>query len=306
MADWLQFAADSGLSVPHRLLPALLTLAEARPAVAAQLFPAIGSRGRWLQELLSTASGAAPPAPADWSGLKAADAATELEQLRRSDPAAARDRLAEHWDSISAKERAAHLGILGTGLGPDDEVLLERALDDKAKTVRDAASALLDRLPASARAQRMAARLTALLRVKGLLRKQFEIDLPPEPDPAACATESPRCPAPANPTGWGGWTRSSAAPRWTSGPPSPGGARRRPWQCSTVNPAWWRASSPPRHSAPTRNGRAPCSIFALTHGCWAVCRQPNGKRRCCATSTAERCSPWPWQDCCATRRGRGD
>jgi hypothetical protein len=141
--------------------------------VAAQLVPAIGSRGRWLQELLSTASGAAHPAPADWSGLKAADAATELEQLRRSDPAAARDRLAEHWDSISAKERAAHLGILGSGLGPEDEVLLERALDDKAKTVRDAALALLDRLPASARAQRMAARLTALLRVKGLLRKQF-------------------------------------------------------------------------------------------------------------------------------------
>jgi hypothetical protein len=51
--------------------------------------------------------------------------------------------------------------------------------------VRDVAAGLLDGLPTSARANRMAARLKPLLRVKGLLRKQFEIDLPPDPDAAA-------------------------------------------------------------------------------------------------------------------------
>ena len=117
--------------------------------------------------------------------MTGADAGTELERLRRFDPAAARDQLLTHWDSLAARERAAHLATFATNLHDDDEELLERALDDKAKTVREVAAGLLDRLPASARAGRMAARLLPLLRVKGVLRKQFEIDLPPGPDAAA-------------------------------------------------------------------------------------------------------------------------
>jgi hypothetical protein len=185
VTDWLQFAAGSGLRVPHRLVPAVLALAETRPGVAAQVHPAIGTRGRWLQGLGSKASDPPRTTTTDWAELKAADATVELERLRRSDPAAARQQLNTHWDTLSARERAAHLAVFATNLEPADEDLLESALDDKAKTVRDAAAALLDRLPESARAQRMAARLEPLLRVKGLLRKQFEIDLPPEPDLAA-------------------------------------------------------------------------------------------------------------------------
>lgn len=180
--DWLQLAAGAGQRVPHRLLPALLALAEARPAVAAKLFPAIGVRGRWLLDLGSAPAGTPPPAASGWAELKPADAATELQRLRQLEPAAARDRLQQHWGALGARERATHLGVLATNLGPDDEALLESALDDKAKSVRDAAATLLDRLPGSARAQRMAARLAPLLRVKGMLRRQLEIDLPPDPD----------------------------------------------------------------------------------------------------------------------------
>jgi hypothetical protein len=200
VADWLQLAAASGQRVPHRLLPALLSLADAKPGVAEHLHPAIGTRGRWLQGLRQQGPGPQRPAPqgpgpqssgeepggtADWAELRTADATAELERLRRVQPAAARDRLHTHWDTLSARERAAHLAAFAINLGPADEDLLEIALDDKAKSVRDVAAGLLDRLPASARANRMAARLQPLLRVKGLLRKQFEIDLPPEPDPAA-------------------------------------------------------------------------------------------------------------------------
>ena len=210
VADWLQFAAASGQRVPHRLLPALLALADAKPAVAEQLRPAIGHRGQWLQGLREqgpAGTGAAPKVPGqqaaqqqesgpqgpgagaatpiEWAELTMADATAELERLRPSDPAAARDLLQAHWDTLSARERAAHLAAFAINLEPADEVLLENALDDKAKSVRDVAADLLGRLPASARANRMAARLKPLLRVKGLLRKQFEIDLPPDPDPAA-------------------------------------------------------------------------------------------------------------------------
>lgn len=200
VADWLQLAAASGQRVPHRLLPALLALADAKPSVAEHARPAIGTRGRWLQGFRQNGSGwqspapdssgprdagGNPPATADWAGLRPADATAELERLRHSDPAAARDRLHAHWDTLGARERAAHLAVFAINLGPTDEDLLEKALDDKAKSVRDVAADLLDRLPTSARAGRMAARLKPLLRVKGILRKQFEIGLPPDPDRSA-------------------------------------------------------------------------------------------------------------------------
>jgi hypothetical protein len=188
VADWLQLAGSSGRRVPHRLLPLLLSLADTKPGVAAHMHPAIGTRGRWLQELKDLKAGDSEPNAAkenDWAELKSADATTQLERLRRTDPAAARGQLATHWDALGARERAAHLATFATNLQDDDEELLERALDDKAKSVREVAAGLLDRLPSSARAGRMAARLRLLVRVKGVLRKQFEIDLPPEPDTAA-------------------------------------------------------------------------------------------------------------------------
>lgn len=190
VTDWLQLAKEARRRVPHRLLPALLTLADTKPAVAERLEPAIGARGRWLQDVTRPkeavpSSANSPGSPADWTELGSADAAAELERLRRTEPGAARDLLGAQWDTLSARERAAHLGTFAANIQAEDEDLLEMALDDKAKSVREVAASLLDRLPASARASRMAARLHPLLRVKGMLRKQFEIDLPPEPDAAA-------------------------------------------------------------------------------------------------------------------------
>ncbi|WP_458114112.1 DUF5691 domain-containing protein [Arthrobacter sp. R1-13] len=190
VTDWLQLAKESRRRVPHRLLPALLTLADTKPGVEEHLQPAIGTRGRWLQDITRPkeavpSSANSPGSATDWAELGTADAAVEIERLRRTDPGAARDLLRTQWDALSARERATHLGTFATNIQAEDEDLLEMALDDKAKSVREVAATLLDRLPASARARRMEARLRPLLRVKGLLRKQFEIDLPPEPDAAA-------------------------------------------------------------------------------------------------------------------------
>lgn len=186
VTDWLQLAEASRRRVPHRLIAALLALADTKPGVAEHLHPAIGPRGRWLQDLTRPKESVPPPANAtEWAELGSADAAVELERLRRSDPAAARALLHTQWDTLSARERAALLATFATNVQTADEDLLERALDDKAKSVREVAANLLDRLPASARAARMAARLRPLLRIKGVLRKQFEIDMPAEPDAAA-------------------------------------------------------------------------------------------------------------------------
>jgi len=182
VTDWLRSAEASRRRVPHRLLPALLSLADSKPGVAEHLQPAIGTRGMWLQNLRRSRSGAAPHGPpAEPAGPDPSD----VEQLRHSRTAEAREQLDLDWESLGARERAARLGALAVNIQPEDEELLERALDDPAKSVREVAASLLDRLPASARAGRMAARLQPLLHSKGVLRKQLDVDLPPAPDAAA-------------------------------------------------------------------------------------------------------------------------
>jgi hypothetical protein len=56
--------------------------------------------------------------------------------------------------------------VLADGLGPDDEPLLEDALDDRAPSVRAAAADLLARLPGSALAGRMADRARVCVRLE--------------------------------------------------------------------------------------------------------------------------------------------
>jgi hypothetical protein len=86
---------------------------------------------------------------------------------------------------VSAKVRADAVRALGPGLSAADEPLLEQALDDRAKSVREAAATMLDRLPGSARAARMADRLRRLVQVKGTLVRHLEVDVPDAPDEAA-------------------------------------------------------------------------------------------------------------------------
>jgi hypothetical protein len=181
VADWLTLAEGSRRRVPHRLLPALLTLAETKSAVFRRMEPAIGTRGRWLQEIKSPPSNG-PATPR--TDVRSSDVA-EYHQARGRDASAARVQLRENWTSLSARERAGNLALFAGNLHEDDEALLEKALDDKAKGVRDVALRLLDQLPGSARAARMAARLKPLLQIKGLLSKRLEIDLPPDPDKEA-------------------------------------------------------------------------------------------------------------------------
>ncbi|WP_120522114.1 DUF5691 domain-containing protein [Arthrobacter celericrescens] len=182
VADWLRSAEASRRRVPHRLLPTLLSLADSKPGIAEHLQPAIGTRGQWLQELRHSHSAAAPRSrPVGPNG----PALTGIERLRPSHPTEARGQLDLDWEDLGARERAARLGALAATIHPDDEGLLERALDDPAKSVREVAATLLDRLPASARAGRMAARLRLLLHSRGVLRKQLDVELPPPPDAAA-------------------------------------------------------------------------------------------------------------------------
>ncbi|RYB93953.1 hypothetical protein EUA93_06040 [Nocardioides oleivorans] len=196
VVEWLRLAAAAGRRTPAWLLPGLLAFAATRRPVARALGAAAGERGAWLtalnpdwSSLLLDDEELALAGVADdwvevWPTLPTAQAVPAFEAGRRADPAAARALLDAQWDGLAARVRSEAVQALRTGLSLADEPLLERALDDRAKSVRDAAARVLDRLPGSARGARMAARLRGLVRVKGTLVRHLEVDVPDPPDAA--------------------------------------------------------------------------------------------------------------------------
>lgn len=184
VALWVQRCADSGRRVPHRLLPALLDRAVADPGLREPLAAAGGERGRWLVRSNPTW---APLVRADepsleWSGMSTSARRDALPGIHATDPERARELIEGSWTSAPARERQAMLTALADSLSDDDEPLLERSLDDRSSSVRKEAWRLLDALPASRRARRMADRLRPLLSQRGLLRSRLEVALPDDPD----------------------------------------------------------------------------------------------------------------------------
>ncbi|HEX7746792.1 MAG TPA: DUF5691 domain-containing protein [Micromonosporaceae bacterium] len=175
LTEWLTAAAAAGRRLPPELVPALLD-AGRRHRGLRPLIPEVGGP---LAGLLAAQR-------ADWSYASSTpqvastvgnDAAWELgtirqrtaylSRLRRLDPARARDVLEKGWEAEPPDDRVALLGALATGLSADDEPLLERALDDRRKQVRDVALELLARLPDSAYARRMSDRATTCIQMRG-------------------------------------------------------------------------------------------------------------------------------------------
>ncbi|GAA6525552.1 DUF5691 domain-containing protein [Intrasporangium sp. DVR] len=208
LKHWLRTAAAAERRVPHSLLPSLLDLATSARELRGPTAGVLDQRGRWLAaqrrdwswvpEALAgatAASAASRLTESEWAHLPSSARLPVLTLVRSDDPAAARALVESTWRSDSARDRTAHLEVLRVGLGPDDEPLLERALDDRSAGVRDLAVILLDALPGSARAARMAARLRPLIDVRGARRRTVEVALPDQPD-AAGARDGLRKPPP--------------------------------------------------------------------------------------------------------------
>lgn len=219
IALWAGECAAAGCRVPSRVLPELLDLAVSRPPLRPALLAIVGERGRWLAGLspawakllddpalpepgatggapdatdATDATGAGDPAygpaglPDGWVHLPANAQVAALTRARRRDPDHTRGALSEVWSSAPAKDRLAYLTTLATGLAPADEDFLETALDDRAASVRGQAARLLEQLPTSRRAARMAARLTPLVASsRGIFRgRSVTVALPDDPDTA--------------------------------------------------------------------------------------------------------------------------
>lgn len=190
LARWLQAAAAAACHAPRTQLPILIELTTTDDQLRPLLARVADTRGRWLAGLRSDWAWLLHaeddhPEAGGWARRPTAERAAIVRRLRRTDPTAARELVVSALPTDGATDRATLIECLQIRLGPADEPLLESALDDRSAQVRQAAATLLDSLPGSARAGRMAARLRPLITVRGVINKSLDVRLPDPPDDAA-------------------------------------------------------------------------------------------------------------------------
>ncbi len=147
----------------------------------------------WLDAGRPTAAPASDPAGEDDAdGKGPARTPTEFRALRRADPAAAREGLAGMLAGLPAKARSEWVAALDVGLSAADRPLLEGLATDRARAVREAADALLARLPGSqAHEARLAAARRCLgVETAGLLTKRPRLLFRPPPGPEEGAAKT--------------------------------------------------------------------------------------------------------------------
>ncbi|GAA4928577.1 SWIM zinc finger family protein [Actinoplanes utahensis] len=185
LAQWLTAAAARGGIVAPVILPGLLDAGRRDISVRTELARVTGRRGAWLAGLRADwrwlLREAPPTITADWTTATTAERLGHLSALRATDPDRARELLESTWTEESSENRARFLAAFGAGLSLRDEPLLERALDDRRKEVREAALDLLRQLPGTALGARMAARAHAAVRLEdGRLTVQPPTELDPD------------------------------------------------------------------------------------------------------------------------------
>jgi hypothetical protein len=175
LAEWLDAAAAAGRRLPPELVPALLDAGRRHHPLRPLIAPVAGPLAGWLAAQRADWSYASSTAPVEsdvdddrvWELGGIAHRVAYLGQLRRRDPARARELLEAAWDGEPPEDRAALLTALRIALSTADEPVLEWALDDRRRQVRDVALDLLGRLPGSGYARRMAARAAACVDLRG-------------------------------------------------------------------------------------------------------------------------------------------
>lgn len=175
---------EAGVYLPYHLLP--LALSKTGKELRSVLFPVLGARGRWLSQfnsawkwvgnfLASTESGLPTDAETIWQEGTTGQRVEILRRLRAVDPTRALTWLEDVWKQEKAEVRCDLLQALEVGLGAPDEAFLERALDDRAPSVRQVAANLLTHLPTSALVARMCERGSTMLK---LAKGKLGLELP--------------------------------------------------------------------------------------------------------------------------------
>jgi Family of unknown function (DUF5691) len=186
----LERLQEANLRLTPELLPATLDMRDEN--IRRLLRPLIGKRGVWLSQFNPAWAwvGELTGAPDGWSLADAetlwreGTAARRLEALRwvrAADARLACQWVEAAWKGEKADQRVELVRVLQVNLGPEDEPLLEGALDDRAGSVRSAAAETLLRLPNSALVGRMVERADTML---GYTKGALSISLPATLDAA--------------------------------------------------------------------------------------------------------------------------
>ncbi|MGY1899665.1 DUF5691 domain-containing protein [Nocardia gipuzkoensis] len=193
LSEWFDAAAPHDYRAPDALCEQLLEHAKINATLREPLLRLAGTRGSWLaarhpdrRDLVRQPSPASERSADTWLFGQPAERRDWLAALRRDDAEAARTTLTAAWPKETGPLKAELLALLANGLGPDDEPLLETALDDRRADVRRTAAGLLARLPESAFGLRMRARASAWLRAEHrMLHTHVVLALPDTLDAAA-------------------------------------------------------------------------------------------------------------------------
>lgn len=188
LPEWFGEVVRLGLRVPPELLPALLKRGERDWGIRSLTFKAGGERVRWLaaQNERWRFESDAKDDPELWETGAQEERLASIAKLRAAAPEEAMKKIEETWKNERVEMRVELLNVLRDNLSLVDEPLLERALDDRSRDVRNTARHLLERLPGSALVERMKSRVDPLLTFKsGMLRSSIEVVLPGEPDKEA-------------------------------------------------------------------------------------------------------------------------
>ncbi len=185
LPEFLSALQKRQLALPPEMLPDLLQLACQEAELRPLLMPAFGKLASWLASLHPVWKALFPPLQeVDWSTANHAQRLQAFQHLYGRQKEAALADLLEYWPDEAFRHKLDFLRIIEEEPHAAAEYLLEMALDDGRKEVRQKAAALLLRLPDSALVQRMYQRACQWVRLKPGKAKgaKLEITLPEETD----------------------------------------------------------------------------------------------------------------------------
>lgn len=188
LIEYLDLLTARRHRVPDAFLPIILGASTQQPALRRAIGRLPGQRHRWLASLnpdwqrvfaeSADSSGQTLPEALLETGTLAERIAV-LRQVRRTNPDRARELLAPLLPKEAARERQELLATVTDAPQSADEPFLESILADKARGVRKLAAVALSRLPQSAFALRMQARLAPLVEVRNRLLRSPTLEFTP-------------------------------------------------------------------------------------------------------------------------------
>jgi len=188
LALWLQLCRNSGQLARPEILPALLQRCVTHKHLREDILTCGGQRARWLATLnpdWSMLPGSEDSAEQQWQTGTPEQRRDVLQQLHKSDPARALEWLQATWAQEDVNSKTDLLRSLSASPGPIDLPFLEGLSVDKSKKIREEATLLLKRIPASNLIRKYSEALQQRLKLKkersllGMLSKTALEIVPP-------------------------------------------------------------------------------------------------------------------------------